>query len=63
MPEQILGLPAGMAVRRLGFEPTAWQARMELRAQVVRGLDKAQTKRKARRPRSVQTGDTRKDVR
>lgn len=48
MPE-IFGLPGGMAVRRLGFEPTDWHARMELRAQVVHGLEANPAKQKTRR--------------
>jgi len=60
MPEQILGLPGGMAVRRLGFDPIDWATRMALRAQVVRAMDEAKVPRVWVGQRTV---DVRKDVR
>ena len=64
MPEQILGLPGGMAVRRLGFDPIDWATRMALRAQVVRAMDEATDEAKVPRVWVGQrTVDVRKDVR
>jgi len=64
MPEQILGLPGGMAVRRLGFDPIDWATRMALRAQVVRAMDEAMGEAKARRQWVGQrTVDVRRSVR